>query len=148
VYVFSGRFKRFENVTAAKVQQIFQENEPAGSTNLAAVLQDAVKNYFLNKTHGKAPGGETIVVVTDGEPDDRRAVIEVIIDASRRMEKDEELAISFIQVGKDSQATRFLKALDDELEGIGAKFDIVDIVTIDDMEDMTLTEVLMNAIAD
>jgi hypothetical protein len=115
---------------------------------LAAVLQDAVKNYFLNKTHGKAPGGETIVVVTDGEPDDRRAVIEVIIDASRRMEKDEELAISFIQVGKDSQATRFLKALDDELEGIGAKFDIVDIVTIDDMEDMTLTEVLMNAIAD
>jgi uncharacterized protein with von Willebrand factor type A (vWA) domain len=148
VYVFSGKFKRFENVTAAKVQQIFQENEPAGSTNLAAVLQDALKNYFLNKSQGKVLGGETIVVVTDGEPDDRRAVMEVIIDASRRMEKDEELAISFIQVGKDSQATRFLKALDDELEGIGAKFDIVDIVTIDDMEDMTLTEVLMNAIAD
>jgi uncharacterized protein with von Willebrand factor type A (vWA) domain len=144
VYVFSGKFKRFESVTAA----IFQENEPSGSTNLASVLQDAIKNYFQNKAQGKATMGETIIVVTDGEPDDRRAVMEVIIDASRRMEKDEELAISFIQVGKDSQATRFLKALDDELEGIGAKFDIVDIVTIDDMEDMTLTEVLMNAIAD
>ena len=29
VYVFSGKFKRYENVTAAKVAQIFQENDPA-----------------------------------------------------------------------------------------------------------------------
>jgi len=41
VYLFSGRFKRFDNVTASKVVQIFQENDPAGTTNLAAVLQDA-----------------------------------------------------------------------------------------------------------
>ena len=38
--------------------------------------------------------------------------------------------------------------LDDELQGAGAKFDICDTVTIDDMADMTLAEVLMNAIAD
>jgi uncharacterized protein with von Willebrand factor type A (vWA) domain len=148
VYVFSGRFKRFEKVTAAKVQQIFQENEPSGSTNLASVLQDAVNQYFQRKAKGEALGGETIVVVTDGEPDDRRTVMEVIIEASRRMDKDEELAISFIQIGNDHQATRFLKALDDELEGVGAKFDIVDVVTIEEMEEMTLTEVLLNAIAD
>jgi hypothetical protein len=148
VYVFSGRFKRFDKVTAAKVDQIFQENEPSGSTNLAGVLQDAVNQYLEKKAKGEATAGETIVVVTDGEPDDRRAVFEVIIKASQRLDKDEELAISFIQIGKDTQATRFLKALDDDLQGVGAKFDIVDVVTIDDMEDMTLTEVLMNAIAD
>jgi hypothetical protein len=34
------------------------------------------------------------------------------------------------------------------LQSAGAKFDIVDTVTIDDMEDMTLTEVLLNAIVD
>jgi hypothetical protein len=51
-------------------------------------------------------------------------------------------------VGNDRQATEFLKALDDALQGAGAKFDIVDTVTIDDMGDMTLTEVLMNAIVD
>jgi uncharacterized protein with von Willebrand factor type A (vWA) domain len=148
VYVFSGRFKRFDNVTAAKVSQIFQENEPSGSTNLASVLQDAVNQYFQKKTKGEVPGGETIVVVTDGEPDDRRAVFEVIINATRKLDKDEELAIAFIQIGNDNQATRFLKALDDDLEGVGAKFDIVDVVTIDDMEEMTLTEVLLNAITD
>ena len=64
------------------------------------------------------------------------------------MERDEELAISMIQVGNDTQATRFLKALDDELEGVGAKFDIVDTITIDEMEDYTLSEVLLKAIND
>lgn len=149
VYLFSGRFKRYDNVTANKVTQVFKENEPSGRTDLASVLQDATNNYFQRKSAGQTkPNGETILVVTDGEPDDRKAVMKVIIEASRRMERDEELAISFIQVGTDAQATKFLKILDDELQSAGAKFDIVDTVTMDDMEDMTLTEVLLNAITD
>ncbi|AFY82326.1 vWA domain-containing protein [Oscillatoria acuminata] len=148
VYLFSGRFQRYDNVTSAKVAQIFKENEPSGRTDLASVLQDAVNHYFQNKASGAAKSGETILVITDGEPDDRKAVMKVIIEATRQMERDEELAISMIQVGNDTQATRFLKALDDELEGVGAKFDIVDTITIDEMEDYTLSEVLLKAISD
>ena len=149
VYLFSGKFKRYDNVTTNKVAQIFQENEPSGRTDLAGVLQDALNNYFQRKTAKQTKlNGETILVVTDGEPDDRKAVMRVIIEASRKIDRDEELAISFIQVGTDVQATKFLKVLDDELQSAGAKFDIVDTVTIDDMEDMTLTEVLLNAITD
>ncbi|WP_341733777.1 VWA domain-containing protein [Microcoleus sp. EPA2] len=149
VYLFSGRFKRYDNVTAAKVVQIFQENEPSGTTNLAIVLQDALNNYFQRKTSGKTQlNGETILVVTDGEPDDRKEVMKTIIEASRKLDRDEELAISFIQVGNAPEATKFLKILDDELQSAGAKFDIVDTVTMDDMEGMTLTEVLLNAITD
>jgi uncharacterized protein with von Willebrand factor type A (vWA) domain len=149
VYVFSGRFKRYENVTSSKVAQIFQENDPAGTTNLASVLQDALNNYFQRKASGQTkPNGETILVITDGEPDDRKAVFEVIIQATRQMERDEELAISIIQVGTDPQATKFLKALDDQLQGVGAKFDICDTITLDDLEDMSLADVLMNAITD
>ncbi len=149
VYVFSGRFKRYDNVTADKVAQIFKENEPSGRTDLAAVLQDALGNYFQRKSAGSIKSsGETILVVTDGEPDDRKAVMKVIIEASRKMDRDEELAVSFIQVGRDPEATRFLKVLDDELQGAGAKFDLVDTITMDEMEDMTLSEVLMNAIND
>ncbi len=71
VYTFSGRFKRYDSVTASKVEQIFQENEPVGGTNLAAVLQDALNNYFRRKAAGQTkPEGETIIVVTDGEPED------------------------------------------------------------------------------
>lgn len=149
VYVFAGRFKRYDNVTADKVLQIFQENEPSGRTDLAGVLIDATNDYFKRKASGQTKeNGETILVVTDGEPDERKAVMKVIIEASRRIDVDEELAISFIQIGNDLQATKFLKILDDELQNAGAKFDIVDTVTIDQMEDMTLTEVLINAIID
>ena len=149
VYVFSGRFKRYDDVTSAKVAQIFLENDPSGTTNLAGVLQDATNNYFQRKATGSSkPNGETILVITDGEPDDRRAVFEVIVHASRQMERDEELGISLIQVGSDPEATRFLKALDDKMEGVGAKFDICDTITLDDMEDMSLVEVLNNAVND
>jgi uncharacterized protein with von Willebrand factor type A (vWA) domain len=149
IYLFSGKFKRYDNVTSAKVTQIFTENDPSGTTDLAGVLKNATDDYLQRKAAGQTkPNGETILVVTDGEPDDRKAVMKVIIEVSRRLDRDEELAISFIQVGNDAQATRFLKILDDELQSAGAKFDICDTITMDDMEDMSLSEVLLNAIND
>ncbi|MBN3879554.1 MULTISPECIES: vWA domain-containing protein [unclassified Nostoc] len=149
IYVFSGKFKRYENVTSSKVSQIFRENDPSGTTDLASVLKHATDDYLQRKAAGQTkPNGETILVVTDGEPDDRKAVMRVIIEASRRIDRDEELAISFIQVGTDQQATRFLKVLDDELQSAGAKFDICDTITMEDMEDLSLSEVLLNAIND
>ncbi len=149
LYLFAGKFKRYDNVTSSKVTQIFRENDPSGSTDLAGVLKNATDDYFQRKASGQTkPSGELILVVTDGEPDDRKAVMKVIIEASRQMETDAELGISIIQVGTDVQATRFLKILDDELQGAGAKFDICDTITIEDMEDLSLSEVLLNAIND
>jgi uncharacterized protein with von Willebrand factor type A (vWA) domain len=149
VYMFSSRFKRYDNVTSDKVAQIFQENDPMGRTDLASVLKDATDSYFQRKAAGQTkPNGETILVITDGEPDDRKAVMRVIVEASRHMERDEELAISLIQVGSDATATRFLQVLDDDLQGAGAKFDIIDTITLDDMENLTLVEVLVNAVSD
>jgi uncharacterized protein with von Willebrand factor type A (vWA) domain len=149
VYLFSGKFKRYDNVTAAKVSTIFQENDPSGRTDLAAVLADATNSYFQRKAAGQMPAnGEMILVVTDGEPDDRKAVMDVILAATQKLDRDEELAISFIQVGTDETATKFLKILDDDLGRAGAKFDIVDTITMNDMEDLTLKEVLLSAIND
>ncbi|MEA5534069.1 VWA domain-containing protein [Crocosphaera sp. XPORK-15E] len=148
VYVFSGKFRCYENVNVSKVEQIFKENEPVGGTNLTSVLQDALNKFFQRKQNGQAKAGETILVVTDGEPDNRSSVTEIIIDASKRIDADEELGISFIQIGNNLDATKFLKTLDDQLMDVGAKFDIVDTLTFDEMEDLTLTEVLLNAIYD
>jgi len=149
IYLFSHYFKRYRKVTSSKIDQIFQENEPHGTSNMGSVLQDAINNYFERKAAGQAkPNGETIIVVTDGHPDDWMSVTEVIVNAAGQMEWEGELGISFIQVGFDPKATKFLNALDDQLIGVGAKFDIVDTITMEDMENMTLTEVLLNAIAD
>ncbi|WP_204104219.1 MULTISPECIES: VWA domain-containing protein [Spirulina sp. CCY15215] len=149
VYIFSGRFQRYDNVTADLVDRIFSENHPSGHTGLSGALEHALHNYFERKSQGIAqPNGEIFLVVTDGTFRDREAVARVIINASSQIEKDEELGISFIQVGSDRQVTDFLQWLDDDLLRAGAMFDIVDTITLDRMETMTLTEVLMNAIVD
>lgn len=149
VYVFASRFRRYDGVGPDKVDQIFRENEPAGGTDLAGVLRHAFAAYFERKAAGRAkPSGETIVVVTDGEPDDRREVMRAIVEATRKMARDEELGVSLVQVGDDPQAARFLRTLDDDLIKAGAAFDICDAVAMDDLEDLTLTEALLRAIHD
>ncbi|BAQ60932.1 hypothetical protein GM3708_1338 [Geminocystis sp. NIES-3708] len=149
VYLYSGRFRRYDNVTADKIREIYRQNEPMGKSDLKSVLQDALNNYFQRKASGTAKvNGETMLIITDGVPDEPKEIIRLIIEATHKIDRDEELGISFIQIGKDKKATEYFKALDDLLQDAGAKYDIVDTITIDDMEDMNLTQVLLNAVID
>lgn len=146
LYLFSSRFRRYDRVTSQRVLQIFQENDPVGSSDLAGALEDALNNYFDRKSQGDVkPSGETFLVITDGEPDDRKAVMRAIIEASLAVERDDELAISLLQVGTDPAITEFMKALDDRLLEIGARFDIVDTIPFEQIARMDLTEVLIGA---
>ncbi len=149
VIPFAGKFKKYENVDGgeAKVQQIFDENEPNGSTDTAAVVKDVLDEYLASK--GTANCKPIIVLcITDGVPDNEAALASVIVDATKKIDSDDEIGISFIQVGKDQHAHDFLKRLDDNLVNEGAKFDIVDTITMADMENMSLTDVLINSLVD
>ncbi len=149
VYLFSSRFKRYDHVTSDRVSQIYAENDPMGKTDLVSVLEDAIENYFQRKAQGKTkPNGETILIITDGEPEDRKGVIRLIIEASQRLDSSQELGISLIQVGNDPKVREYLKALDDQLLEAGAKFDIVDTITMAEMGNRSLSEVLLKAITD
>lgn len=147
LYTFSGRFKRYENVTAARVGEIYEENEPGGGTDLAAVLADALQQVEARWQAGNRQQ-ELILVVTDGEPDDHKAVVELIIDFSKKVKSQMEVAISFIQVGSDPAASAFLKALDDDLVKAGAAHDIVDTVTLEEMDQYSLTQIMEKAFTD
>lgn len=164
VYFFSSSFRRSEGVTSARVAQLFAANTPNGSTNLAAVLEHAFDDFFERKAARRLkPSGETILVITDGVPDNEEAVVEVIVKATQKMDRDEELAVSFLQIGRDEGARAFLKRLDDDLVSTkkpgffgklfgggkqGARFDICDTLTFDELEDRSLTQVLLDAIRD
>ncbi|MEL7038991.1 MAG: hypothetical protein AAFO04_25790 [Cyanobacteria bacterium J06592_8] len=148
VYLFSDQFKRYEKVTAERVVQIFQQHEPQGKANLAAVLKDATDNYFERRAMEiSKSNGELILIVTGGEIEGTEAVKQIAINASNQLNRDEELGIELIQVGDDSTVTQFFKVLDRELQMAGAKYDICNTVTFEDMEEMSLTDVLLRAIA-
>jgi len=137
VYFFSGSFKRHDNVKSDAVEKVFKEHAPLGSTALHLVLEDAL---------AKAQNPETILVITDGEPDDRQAVEKAIVNVTNKIENGEELAISFFQVGSDASAQKFLQGLDDDIKG--AKFDIVDTKTFTEIEAIGIEAALLAAIND
>ena len=72
----------------------------------------------------------------------------MIAEMTKQLQSRKELAISFIQVGKDPAATEFLKTLDDDLVKAGAALDIVDTVTLEEMEEYSLSKILEKAFTD
>jgi Mg-chelatase subunit ChlD len=147
VILFAGSVKTYNGVTPDKVSQIFSENEPSGNTATDLALKTVFDAYFSKKAAGNAKP-VTCLVLTDGQPNDQDAVANIIIDAANRIDADEELAVSFIQVGDDAGARAFLQYLDDNLQAKGAKFDIVDCKNEEEMENMTLTDILVAAVND
>lgn len=141
-----GTIRHYQNVTdgAGKVDQIFQENEPNGGTYTHDALKLAFDNYFNNGK--KKP--IIVLVITDGEPSYPEKVASTIVEATKKMEKDEEIGVQFLQIGNDSAATAYLKRLDDDLVKEGAKFDIVDTKTSAEFENMTIADVLVAALED
>jgi hypothetical protein len=142
VYTFASKVKEFGNATAQTIADIFRDQEPFGSTNLTALLD----LLLLKKWQPEVP--MTLLVITDGQPDDKASVAQTLIKATKRMSADEQLAISFVQVGDDPGATSFLTFLDDELVHMGAKFDIVDTFPASQFGDRPISELLLAAIQD
>ncbi len=145
---FAGQFKVYDNVTAAQVANVFHENEPMGGTVLAAPLKRVFSDFLALKSSGRMKeNGMICVVVTDGEPQDGPEVAAAIVDFTKKLDNgDDEFGLLFFQVGKDHQATKYLQMLDDNLKG--AKFDIVDTKTFDEIENIGVLAALEASLDD
>lgn len=147
---FAGSFKVYENVTPSKVEDVFKENSPMGGTVLAPVLQNVFNSYLQRKASAQTKAnGEMVIVITDGQPQDESAVAKAIVEFTKKLDNgDGEYGVALLQVGKDATASAFLKKLDDDLGAQGAKFDIVDTKTMEELENIGLTEALVAALVD
>lgn len=147
IVLFGGKdVKNYDNVTDADkvVVQIFAENSPMGGTPTAEMLKKQFDAYFAAKDAGKNPKPIIMAVITDGEPTDKAAVVEVITDASNKLETGKEIGVTFLQVGSDPGAAAFLKSLDDDLKS--AKHDIVDTMNLDEVP--SVVEAILGAVND
>lgn len=139
------KFQKHSHVASTNLAQVIQDNYPPHRVNLQATLQAALDDYFDRKAAGRTKkNGEMIVVLLDGEPIDRMAVSRVIKEATHKLDADQELGIGFVQIGEDLLAKGFLTALDENLKGAGAKFDIVHTKLLDQIEPASLTDFLLS----
>lgn len=142
VVTFGQKVEMFEGVTVDKISSIFATVSPYGGTPTAEMLSKIVAKQTASKKNTVA------IIFTDGEPSDRKAVESVIVSASNALERDEQLTFLFVQIGTDPGAAAFLKHLDDELEGHGAKFDIVDTIGAAEAEQLSPLDLINKAIND
>jgi hypothetical protein len=149
ICLFNNKMQWFKNATAQVVRDIFANHSPNGGTLLAPVFRTALDNYFQHRTRPV-----TIVVVTDGCPQDKAEVMSTIVSASKRLKRadgvDADIGITFIQIGYDRHASAFLKELDDDLQSsYGCPFDIVDTVPMNEVAQRGgIKQVLINAVND
>jgi len=121
-----------------EVEKVFEKEKPGGATDLAGVLENAFEDHFTHKEQ------EHILVVTDGEPNSQDAVITALVQNINRLQHPEELGITFMQVGCCEQAAEFLHDLQDHLIEKGAKYNVVDALTHEDYDKLSLCDIIRN----
>lgn len=58
-----------------------------------------------------------------------------------------QLSISFVQIGQDLDAQKFLHELDEELKPLGALYDMVDCLSRDDLPRLSFDELIQSSLA-
>lgn len=148
VGVFNSRVKIYNGTTPDKVDQIFKENSPTGTTDTAKAVEAVLDAYRKRYDADNKAKPITLIVVTDGTPTDQKALDQAIIAHTKWMKEDGQTGIQFIQIGKDQTARKALEHLDNELEGQGAAFDIVDTKNEEEMAELSITQLLEMAVTD
>jgi Mg-chelatase subunit ChlD len=130
LYFFSTGYKKFKLVNSASVvKDHFASERPRGGTQLTEALEDAV----IPDNKGRP---ETILVITDGAPENRRSVEDAIVGAAMATTYDDDLKVVFVQVGNDAGARKWLAALDATLQ---CPAGVVHATTSEDLEGSGLT---------
>jgi serine/threonine protein kinase len=111
VYFFGSLFKRYDQVKSSQLSQLFQQTSPTGSTDLVWVLKAAIRRYFQQKAQRLSQNRHTIMIITDGEPDDSLGVRRILKSTYGWTQQTQEITVVFIQVGADQQASCNLQSL-------------------------------------
>nr|OQO21588.1 hypothetical protein B0A51_12074 [Rachicladosporium sp. CCFEE 5018] len=134
------------NVTSAStVHEVFSTVRPGGGTPTGQKLNGILKPYIRRfEAAPETTKPINIICITDGEPSDD--VESPLISAAKKLDKLDapawQVGVQFFQVGRDAEASKHLKMLDDELAeiaGEGELRDMVDTVPFRGAEGATLT---------
>jgi hypothetical protein len=150
ITAFAKHYYVHPNSSAQNVADLFSNPAFGRGTRLAEPLADRLDNYFANRGPNSKP--LLIAVITDGVPVpeyEPGAVVETLINASKRVKDPHEVTVVFFQIGGgDRKGKAFLHDLDTNLVNYGARYDIVHVIPFDHLEQVGLAQALVESIKD
>lgn len=141
VITFNQSLELTRSVTPTNLAYLFNRYKPMGGTNMLNPLETALDEHRRENPNSRL----LIAVLTDGEPQDYEACADAIIAATQKLKSQEELQITFLGIGENANGANVLNYYDDGLRAKGAKFDVVDTVSSDELHDCGLAKALNNA---
>jgi len=139
---FNAGYHLERNCNPEQVANLFRNTTPRGNTDFGSPLKQLLNEHLV--TDRKRP--LIVAVLTDGVPNRGPKIEQVIIDATKGLRRDGEVQITFLEIGEEYSGTALLKYLDDYLVHEGAKYDVVDAITFDELKNLNLEDALTRVI--
>lgn len=146
VVLFSDDFVVHSDVRPHSLDEIFADTTPTGGTDTAAALKSQLDEYFATRAQEANAKPLLVAVVTDGCPDSPIRLRQAIVDATQKMNSGDQVSVTFLQIGKDANGTRFLNDLDRKLVAENAKYDIVSVKSFAELSAKGLARALVEGL--
>jgi len=136
--VFNISYLTYQHISPAQIPQIFATNRPAGGTEPAYALQEQLENFF--KSSKAKP--LTIVIVTDGLPNNCRNIAQVLQDESQKIGYQGEVTITFLLIGNEVDDVRLRNMIGLTPDSSVKNGGFVDIVPFSELEGKGIRQAL------
>lgn len=134
-------YELYRDQNPAALRQHFVASRAIEAANLTTPLEYVGSEYF--DSHSQKP--LLIMVFTDGHPERGESMEIAVKGIVDRMKSPDQVRLVFFQIGDDPQGTAMMHLLDDDLAYAGHKYDIVDWVKFDELQDSGVSRSLLDA---
>jgi hypothetical protein len=139
---FDNEFTSLNNASPQSVANLFTDLHPRGGTIMAPPIESALKEF-----NGGLARPLLVIVLTDGQPGDARAVESALIAVTKRMSRPDQLKVRFLEIGSLYNGGAFLELLDNHLVEQGAYHDVVDYASFEEVDAMGLAQAMVGQVS-
>lgn len=132
IVTFNDRSQRWNDVTLWDLKSVFQRFKPEGTRkDIATPLNDVLTDYIRSRKPDSKP--LVVLVLTDGVKNEGAPLQEILAQASLQMKHPHEMTVVFMQIGDSIFANELFDDLDRNLIAKGAKYDIAEFKSFDEL---------------
>jgi len=147
ITTFNTSYETQSNCDPSRVEQLYSAITPVGGTDLVDPLMARCEACLERQRSNGQP--QLIAIISDGLPNvpkDPKVVNKALIEFSQKLAKPGEITITFLQIGDTFDGRDFCLDLDENLMNEGAKYDMVNTKTFDQLKNGGIVNALLDAV--